>query len=75
MGTRLPVLKAVDLIRILLRIGFMEIRQSGSHIFFQHPDGRTTLVPKHGGKDIGRGLFRQILREIQISPEEFSRYL
>jgi len=75
MGTRLPSLKATDVIRILIRLGFIEMRQSGSHIFFQHIDGRTTLVPRHGGKDIGRGLLRQILREIGIPPDDFAKLL
>ncbi|MBI3627626.1 MAG: type II toxin-antitoxin system HicA family toxin [Candidatus Sungbacteria bacterium] len=69
------MLKARDLMRVLYSIGFTKVRQSGSHIFFQHPDGRTTLVPKHGGEDIGRGLLRQILREIEFTPEQFSNYL
>lgn len=75
MGTRLPMLRARDVMRVLNVLGFEKMRQSGSHIFFQHPDGRTTLVPSHGGEDIGRGLLRQILREIKITPEEFSKHL
>ncbi|MFH1584957.1 MAG: type II toxin-antitoxin system HicA family toxin [Patescibacteria group bacterium] len=51
------------------------MRQKGSHVFFKHQDGRTTLVPRHGGEDIGRGLLRQILREINVSPEEFFQHL
>ena len=75
MNARLPMLKARDLIRILTRLGFIEVRRKGSHIFFKHTDGRFTLVPKHGGEDIGRGLLRQILREIMLSPEEFLNML
>lgn len=71
----MPMLKARDIMRVLRLLNFQTIRQSGSHIFFQHDDGRTTLVPKHGGEDIGRGLLRQILREIEITPEKFSEYL
>mgnify|MGYP001612719032 CR=1 FL=1 len=37
--------------------------------------GRFTLVPKHGGEDIGRGLLRQILRDANITPEEFLELL
>ena len=69
--TNLPTLKAKDLIRILKKMGFKEMRQKGSHLFFQHPDGRTTLVSIHSGEDIGRGLLRQILREIELLPEDF----
>lgn len=69
------MLKARDIMRVLHILGFISVRQSGSHIFFQHTDERTTLVPKHGGEDIGRGLLRQILREAEISPEEFLKNL
>ena len=68
---RLPILKARDLIKILKKLGFEEMRQKGSHLFFQHNDGRTTLVPIHGGEDIGRGLLRQIIGQIKLLPEEF----
>ena len=75
MNGRLPVLKARDLIRILKELGFKEVRQKGSHICFKHSDGRFTLVPYHGNEDISRGLLRQILREINISPDEFLKLL
>ena len=54
-------------------LGFIPIRQKGSHLFFQHPDGRTTVVPRHGGEDMGRGILRHILREIDVSPDEFEK--
>ena len=75
MADRLPMLKARDIMRALSLLGFKPVRQSGSHIFFQHLDGRTALVPRHGGEDIGRGLFRRILKEIELTPEKFSEYL
>lgn len=71
MTPRLSMLKARDLIRALKLVGFIPVRQTGSHIFLRHPDGRTTVVPQHGGQDIGRGLLRSILRETEISPEDF----
>jgi len=58
MSGRMPVLKAKDIIRVLKVLGFFEVRTKGSHIFFKHPDGRTTLVPRHGGENISRGLLR-----------------
>jgi len=75
MRRRLPTIKARELIRALKKLGFYEVRQKGAHICFKHPDGRFTLVPRHVGEDIGRGLLRQILREIELSPEEFSKFL
>jgi predicted RNA binding protein YcfA (HicA-like mRNA interferase family) len=75
MSKKMPMLKARDLTRVLQLLGFVAVRQRGSHIFFQHPDGRTTLVPRHVGEDIGRGLLRQILREIEMHPSDFLDYL
>ena len=72
---KLPVLSAEKLIRILKKLGFEEIRQKGSHKYFKHRDGRATVVPVHPGRDIGRGLLRKILSEIEIDREEFLRYV
>ncbi len=75
MNNRLPTFKAIDIIKVLQALGFCKIRQKGSHIFLKHKDGRTTIIPIHKGEDIGRGLMRKILREINITIEEFSKYL
>ncbi len=40
-------------------------------MFYRHPDGRTTVVPFHTGKDISRGLLKVILEEINMSREDF----
>ncbi len=67
--------KAKQVIRALEKLGFVVIRQKGSHVCFKHLDGRFTLVTIHGGEDIGRGLLRQIFRETNIILEEFSKFL
>lgn len=68
---KLKPLPAEKVIKVLKKIGFKEIRQKGSHIFLQHPDGRTTVVPIHKGEEIGRGLLRKIINDARISREEF----
>ena len=73
--TRLPTVKARKLLKVLRKLGFVKVRQEGSHAFFKHPDGRTTVVPIHRGKDIGRGLLREILKDVNCSPDEFRRLL
>ena len=50
---------------------FVYIRQKGSHVFYKHSDGRTTVVPIHSNKDIKRSLLRIILNEILMTREEF----
>jgi len=46
------------------------LRQQGSHKCFVHPDGRQTVIPFHN-EDIGRGLLRKILRDIDISVDSY----
>ena len=72
--SKLSPLKPILVIKILHRLGFEKIRQESSHIYLRHPDGRATVVPFHKGEDIGRGLLRSILRDIEISWEEFISY-
>lgn len=69
----LSPIKAKELIKILKRIGFIEKRQKGSHLFLSHKDGGTTVVPVHPSKSIGIGLLRSILRDVKLSPEEFEK--
>jgi predicted RNA binding protein YcfA (HicA-like mRNA interferase family) len=67
----LPVLKPREVVRILERIGFVQVRQRGSHRQFRHPDGRATTVPDHVGRDIAPSLLRAIARDIGLTAEEF----
>lgn len=71
----LSPIKAQKLLKILKKLGFIQNRQKGSHIFLSHSDGRTTVVPMHPGKQIGTGLLRSILHDIQVSPESFKKLL
>ena len=71
----LPIVNFKTMERVLLRLGFQPTRQTGSHVFFRHPDGRTTTVPNHGGRDLARPLTREILREIKMTPEQFREAL
>jgi predicted RNA binding protein YcfA (HicA-like mRNA interferase family) len=73
---KLPVIKDRELIRVLHRLGFFEHPERGtSHLVFKHPDGRRTTVARHPGKDIPRGTLRAILRDMNISTEEFVNFL
>ncbi len=75
-GSRLPLMKPRQLIRALERMGFRLLRKSkGSHQQFEHPDGRRTTVPMHKGRDIGPGLLRKILRDIEIDVDELHHWL
>lgn len=68
---KLPALRASTVIRALEKVGFQVVRQRGSHVRMKHEDGRVVTIPVHAGKDIGRGLLRKILRDAELTPEEF----
>ncbi len=68
---KLPILSSKEFCKFLEREGFELTRQKGSHKFYRHSDGRTTVVPVHSGKSISRGLLRGILREIEMDRKEF----
>ena len=73
--SKLPLLNAKELLKILEKLGFKFKRQEGSHMVFEHEDGRTTVIPNHGGEDIDRGLLNKIIKhDLKISREEFMKY-
>lgn len=72
---KLPIVKAKKLIKVLQSLDFIELRQKGSHKFFyRKKDNKATVIPFHS-KDIGRGLLRKILNEINLSVDEFVKKL
>ncbi|MFW6118427.1 MAG: type II toxin-antitoxin system HicA family toxin [Chloroflexota bacterium] len=73
--TKLPLIDAEKMERLLFFWDLIRVRQKGSHAFYRHPDGRTTSVPHHGGKALARPLIREILGEVQLSIEEYNNYL
>lgn len=60
--------------RIIIRLGFVQVRSSGSHRFYRHPDGRIVTVAFHPG-DIPLGTLRAIISQIGLNPERFSELL
>lgn len=71
--TKLVILSPSKMSKILEKKGFRLIRQKGSHAFFQHSDGRTTVIPMHRGEDLGRGIIKSILNDVELSKEEYDR--
>ena len=69
---KLIPIKPKKLIRILISIGFTERDAQGSHVFFKHKDGRTTVVPVHN-RELSKGLLRKILNDVQLSVEEYEK--
>jgi predicted RNA binding protein YcfA (HicA-like mRNA interferase family) len=73
---RLPAVSGRAAIKALAKAGFVEIRQSGSHIVLQKklPGSTNTLVvPNHS--ELMPGTLRAIIRKSGLSVDEFAALL
>lgn len=70
---KLSPISAKELIKILEKQGFEVVHQKGSHVRLKHSDSRRTTVPMHSGENVGVGLLRKILRDVNISRNEFEK--
>jgi predicted RNA binding protein YcfA (HicA-like mRNA interferase family) len=61
---------AREVLAKLIRAGFVEVRQTGSHKVLRHPDGRQTYVAMHPGT-LPTGTFRKIIKQAGLSEEQF----
>jgi len=73
--TRLPRVTGREVLAALRRAGFAVARVKGSHHFLRHSDGRVTVVPVHAGETIGPGLLAAILRDCELSQQDFRALL
>ena len=67
--SQLPILSGREIIKILNRLGYYAVRQRGSHIRLSCLNKRSITVPDH--QEVSRGLLRKILRDAEVSIEEF----
>ncbi len=72
--SKLPQLSGSDVVRALQKIGFSVRRQHGSHIIMRRDDPfAQTVVPNH--RQIDRGTLRAILRQTDLSADDFNKLL
>ena len=73
--SRLPIISARELLKILSNIGYFVDHQTGSHIIMRNKNYpyRRITVPNH--KEIARGTLRSIIRQSGLTLDEFQRYL
>ena len=67
--SKLPSLSWRDVLKVLKKIGFTPVRQSGSHIILRNKEGFRISVPRHD--PIGKGLLMEIIAEVGITKDEF----
>ena len=74
MSERLPVLSGAQLVTALGKLGWIAVRQRGSHVRLKHPDRRVSLVvPLH--RELKRGTLAGVLREAGVDRDELRRLL
>jgi len=70
-----PSITFNDLKKRVTLLGFEAVRQKGSPIRFIHPDGKKTVVPDHGSKDVPKGLLIKIIKvDLAMDPVEFFNF-
>lgn len=69
--SRFPAISGKNLLRVLKKRGFTVVRQKGSHVFVESENGLvSTVIPVHGNEDLGKGLLRSILDDLEMSMED-----
>ena len=72
--TKLPAISGKKAVKALIKAGFYVKRRHGSHIILRKDDPFLQLtVPDH--KVLDRGTLRSILRQANLSVEEFNKLL
>jgi predicted RNA binding protein YcfA (HicA-like mRNA interferase family) len=75
MNPRLPRVTAAQVIRVLEKLGFGLVRQSGSHKIYKNAIGKRATVPFHAGKILHPKVLKSILTDAGLTVEEFARLL
>ncbi|MDQ7009191.1 MAG: type II toxin-antitoxin system HicA family toxin [Candidatus Gracilibacteria bacterium] len=53
------------MLKILSKYGAKKIRQRGSHLFIEF-NGKSTVIPLHSNKDLGKGLLKKIFDDLDL---------
>jgi len=69
--TKLPSLKAREVVKGLQVMGFKKVRQKGSHAIFHHRDCRRAPIPIHPTKTISPYFLSDILKQLEIDEDKF----
>lgn len=63
--------KAREIVRILEKLGYIQKRQTGSHVIMFNPSRKRIItVPMHA-KELKKGLVRGIIKQAESTEKEF----
>ncbi|MBI4994430.1 type II toxin-antitoxin system HicA family toxin [Candidatus Peregrinibacteria bacterium] len=73
---KLPILSGKKLLKVFQKHGYRAVRQKGSHVFVENENGNVgTVIPIHGNEDIGKGLLKSILADLELTVEELLKMM
>lgn len=70
---RLIPISGKKMCKLVEKLGFQKIHRVGAHIRYIYLDGRKTTVSVHGNEEIGIGLMKEILSQIELSRQEYEK--
>ena len=73
---KLPVISGKKLLMLLKKHGFIQVRQKGSHVFVEHQSREvSTVIPIHRNEDLGKGILKSILNDLDMTVDELIKIL
>jgi len=73
LSKRLPILSGKEIIKALAKVGFVPVRQKGSHVFLRHVDGRRTVVPLH--EEVNKSTLMDIIEQTKLTRQDFLKLI
>ncbi|MBA3046431.1 MAG: type II toxin-antitoxin system HicA family toxin [Candidatus Thermoplasmatota archaeon] len=71
--SKLPILSGTEFVKALCKLGYYVRDQKGSHIHLRHVTKRPLTIPNH--KEIARGTLRAILKDADITADDFLKLI
>jgi len=75
MSEKLPRVSYEKVIKVVEKLGFSLVRQSGSHKIYKNDEGIRITVPCHSGRTLHPKVLRNIIQDLGISVDEFIQLL
>ena len=73
---KVPSIRAREVVRVAVAIGFVFDRQKGSHaVYYRVADHRRIVIPMHGTKDLKAGTLRGIIADLGLTVDDFAAKL
>jgi predicted RNA binding protein YcfA (HicA-like mRNA interferase family) len=69
---KLPRVSGAEALKALQRLGFVKVRQSGSHVVVRR-GSKGCVIPMH--PELKVGTLAGLLRQAEVAPEEFTEAL